>query len=248
MKNLTDNIRIFWHDVLDSTNSEALRRIGSIDSLSVIAARCQSAGRGQRGNSWLARPGENLTFSLVLKFQEGQLKASSQMQLTALGTVVVRDYLRSKGIRAVIKWPNDIYAGDSKICGILIENGLSGEWITHSVIGIGINVNQRDFSPSIINPTSMAMLSGETYDIDAELEEICRRFSGMIPLLSSEELWEEYTTGLYRQGEVHDYTDCATLETIRGTIKGVRKDGRLIFTLTDGKCRYFAFKEISYII
>ena len=248
MKNKTDNIRIFWHDSLDSTNSEALRHIRDIDNLSVIAAACQTSGRGQRGTSWLTEPGENLTFSLVLKFPEGALPARSHMALTALATVAVKRFLLSKGIRAVIKWPNDIYAGDSKICGILIENGLEGDSIAYSVIGIGINVNQKRFSPAIVNPTSMSRIAGKDYDIRKCLEEICDIFSLLIPGLTGEDLWKEYSTGLYRQGEIHDYTDCRSGKPIRGMIKGVRRDGRLVFTLTDGGCRYFAFKEISYII
>lgn len=248
MKNLADKMKIFWYDTLDSTNSEASRRIEKFDNLSVIAAMCQTAGRGQRGNKWLTQSGENLTFSIILKFQEGDIPASRQMDITALTTVVLREFLRARGIHAVIKWPNDIYAGDRKLCGILIENSLTGEWISSSVIGIGLNVNQTAFDPSIVNPTSIRRLTGESYNVRDLLEQFCEAFSSRLPELGSDSLWEEYATGLYRQGEEHEFTDCATAETIRGTIKGVRRDGRLIFTLTGGESRYYSFKEINYII
>lgn len=243
-----DKMEIIWFESLDSTNSEARRRISTFDNLSVIAAMSQTAGRGQRGNRWHSEPGENLTFSIVLKLPEGALHADSQMDITALTTVVIRDFLREKGVPAVIKWPNDIYCGDRKICGILIENSLSGQWITSSIIGIGLNVNQTSFDPAIINPTSIRRITGKSYDIKPLLGEFCQAFATKLPLLGSDTLWDQYSTGLYRQGEEHEFTDCITSETVRGTIKGVRRDGRLILTLTGGGSRYYSFKEISYII
>lgn len=164
---------IIWHDSIDSTNSEAARRISELDNLSVIAAMEQTAGRGQGDHKWHSRPGENLTFTVVLRFGEdsplGPLAARDNLLVTQITTLALRRYLLSLGIECRIKWPNDIYVGDNKICGILIENILDGKNVRHSIIGIGLNVNQTDFPEDIPNPESISRLTGKKYDIKETL-------------------------------------------------------------------------------
>ena len=235
-----NKMKIKWFNALDSTNDEALRQIDEYDNLSVLSAREQTAGRGQRGNRWLSRPGENLTFSLVYK--PAGLRAADQMLLTATATVAVRDYLRSRGISARIKWPNDIYAGDSKICGMLIENGLEGAFIKYSVIGIGLNVNQKEFAPELMNPTSMARLTGKTFSLEEELPCLLSFFRFPV----SEDIWNLYTEQLYRLGERHEWS-LPDGSTFPGTITGVLRDGRLRMETPGGE-RLFAFKEVGYIL
>lgn len=168
---------IIWYDTIDSTNDEARRRISELDNLSVIAAIRQTAGRGQGDHKWHSREGENLTFSAVLKFGTpsalAPLDARDAIVITQIVTGALRRFLLGKGINARIKWPNDIYVGDKKICGILIENILSGKEVSSSVIGIGLNVNQLQFPQDLPNPVSMAQLTSEQYDIKAVLEEFC---------------------------------------------------------------------------
>ena len=233
---------IKWFPTLESTNSEALDHISAYDNLSVVAAREQTAGRGQRGNRWLSQAGENLTFSLVLK--PSGLVAADQMQLTALAAVAVRSYLLSEGIPARIKWPNDIYVGDRKICGMLIENSLEGPRIRHSVIGIGLNVNQRTFPPGLLNPTSMALCTRKTYSPEEELPRLLSFFR--VDELGSPTLWEVYTAELYRLGELHTWS-LPDDSTLQGTLRNVLPDGRLLLQTPEGE-RLFAFKEIGYII
>ena len=241
-----------WHifrlESVPSTNSYVSERIPELDNLSVVTARCQSEGRGQRGNRWIAEPGENLTFSVLLKFPPQRIEARQQMRLTALATVALRDCLREDyGIPAVIKWPNDLYVHDRKICGMLIENGLTGRWITHSILGIGLNVNQTEWDPSLLNPTSMRRLTGQTYELDDVFTHFLDRLWGRLIDLTEESLWQDYATGLYRLGERHEWSDAAGRH-FYGTIKGVRKDGRLELLCDDGTTRLFAFKEIQYVI
>ena len=169
---------IIWLESVDSTNEECRRHISDIDNLSVVAAVSQTSGKGQRGNSWSSAPGENLTFSVVLKFPlsvtPGELEpmqAYDQFVLSEIAALSVVDLLAEHEIQAKIKWPNDIYVGDKKICGILIENSLHGEWIQHSIIGIGLNVNQRNFDVTLPNPTSMVLCSGYSFELRAILEE-----------------------------------------------------------------------------
>lgn len=154
---------VIWLDSVDSTNSEAKRKIEELGNISVIAAKEQTSGRGQRGNIWLSEPGMNLTFSVVLKYDQMQVnvKAQDQFHISESTAFSVIDLLAQYGINARIKLPNDIYVGDRKICGILIEHSLCGEYIAHSIVGVGINVNQLIFDPSLPNPTSMRLCLSE---------------------------------------------------------------------------------------
>ena len=116
--------RIIWHQTIDSTNSEAARHVSCLDNLSVIAAERKTAGRGQRGNRWTADAGENLTFSVVLKPGRDGIPAiasADQFRISEIAALSVSFFLEDMGIDSEIKWPNDIYCGDRKICGILQE-------------------------------------------------------------------------------------------------------------------------------
>ena len=159
---MTKKHDIIWLDTTDSTNEEARRNILSLDNLSVVSAYSQTAGRGQRGNSWSSVPGENLTFSVVMKYGHesglvSPLRACDQFAVSEAAALAVVDLLASHDIEAKIKWPNDIYVSDRKICGILIENSVCDGSMASSIIGIGLNVNQTTFDPSLPNPTSIAL-------------------------------------------------------------------------------------------
>jgi len=237
-------MQIKWFEELDSTNDELLRHLSLYDNLSVVAARSQTAGRGQRGNSWHSAPGENLTFSLLLR--PGELPAWEFMSLTYLATLAVKDWLCGEGVHAVIKWPNDIYVGRRKICGMLVENTLEGSRITASVIGIGLNLNQTVFPGQLVNPVSLKSLTGREYPPEAALEALLDHFD--FPALESPagraRLWETYQEGLFQQGLLCKYRDLLSGEEFTGMIKGVTREGRLL--MADGKT--FSFKEIGYII
>lgn len=168
---------IIWLDSVDSTNTEAQRRISDIDNLSVLSALSQTEGRGQRGNRWSSNEGENLTFSIVLKFDDRcHLRTCDHFILCEISALSVVDFLSAHDIQAKIKWPNDIYVNDRKICGMLIENSLKSDGISHSIVGIGLNINQRNFDVNLPNPTSMSLLTGEEYDIREALEELADIF------------------------------------------------------------------------
>ena len=152
---MTKKHDIMWFKSLDSTNEEARRHISDIDNLSVLSALEQTAGRGQRGNTWTSNAGENLMFSIVLK--SPVLMAEDHFALNEIAALSVADFLSTYGIKAEIKWPNDIYVGEKKICGILIENSFRGKTISSSIIGIGLNINQRNFNVNLPNPTSMVL-------------------------------------------------------------------------------------------
>lgn len=251
---MTKRADIIWLGEVDSTNSEARRHISDIDNLSVVSALSQSQGRGQMGNTWSSAPGENLTFSIVMK-PEGlnAIRARDQFVLSEAAALTIVEFLSGHDIQAEIKWPNDIYVGNRKICGMLIENSLRGDTISHSIIGIGLNVNQRNFDINLPNPTSMAILSGKGTDIRKALEEITDTFRSICEtMLASSEgrtrLRSLYLSRLWRLDEEHSYVETATGKAFTGTIKGVSPTGRLLIETADGSLKEFAFKEISYII
>ena len=171
---------ILWLDTVDSTNNEALGKADILDNLSVIAAVEQTAGRGQGSHTWYSSPRTNLTFSILYRFPEdgqGLLKVADMLLVTQITTLGIRDYLLSKGITAGIKWPNDIWVGDRKICGILIENILDGDRIEASIVGIGLDVNEETWPEELPNPVSMKQLTGVHYELVSELEELCESIS-----------------------------------------------------------------------
>ncbi len=246
---MKEEVDIQWLDKVDSTNNEAQRRISEIGNLSVIAAVHQTSGRGQRGNQWLTHAGENLTFSMVVKFGDGgltPLEANRQFAINRSVTLGVSDYLDSVGIECAVKWPNDIYAGNRKICGILIENTLHGQLIASSVIGIGLNVNQKEFPPQLVNPVSMAILTGKEYDIRGELVKLCRCVRNRLHDLDGNK--DEYVRRLYRYSVFHEYVVCSSGESIKAKIIGVADSGLLKIETEKGERIQFAFKEISYLI
>ena len=197
---------ILWLETADSTNSELRRRIAGLDNLSIIAAREQTAGRGQGAHTWFSSPGKNLTFSILYRFGgKYALAASDAILITQVTTLAIRDYLLGHGVRARIKWPNDIWVEDRKICGILIENTLESGMVRESIVGIGLNLNETGWPPELPNPVSLRELTGQEYAPEAELtaleKEIRRRFG----LLASPDgrcsLQEEFGRFMFRLPE-----------------------------------------------
>ena len=178
MKPLQAETGIIWVESSKSTNSELRRRIDSLDNLSVIAAAEQTAGRGQGDHSWFSSPRTNLTFSMLLRFGPGfpvTLGASEAVTVTHIAALAVRDYLLTKGIDSRIKWPNDIWVGDRKICGMLIENSSCAGRLVSSIMGIGLNVNESSWPAELPNPVSMKELLGKSYILADELAELVGR-------------------------------------------------------------------------
>ena len=163
---------IIWLDSIDSTNSEAKRCVSDVGSWTVISAKQQTHGRGQNGNKWFSEKSKNLTFSLILK--DLSIRSWNQSAISEAISVAIVDALESYEITARIKWPNDIYCGKNKIGGILIEHSIMGDKIRWSIVGIGLNVNQRIFPLEIPNPTSMFLCCSDQ-DIEYPLDQVMER-------------------------------------------------------------------------
>lgn len=245
-------LTINWFDTLDSTQEEVRRHIFELDNLSVTAALSQTSGKGQRGNRWDSEKGENLTFSILLRPGKDNIRditPSRQFVLSKISALAVKRTLDAYGIRSRIKWPNDIYVGDRKICGMLIENSISpdGKSLEYSIIGIGLNVNQKVFPPRLMNPVSMALLLKRSIDIKEVLDTLLDHFTAL--LKEKDEILDgEYLGSMYRLGEKAMYTDVRSGEVFEATIKGITDDALLLVSLPSGESRRYAFKEISYIL
>lgn len=198
--------QILWLETADSTNHVLRERMAELDNLSVIAAREQRAGRGQGTHTWFSTPGENLTFSILYRFGAvGTLAASDALLITQVTTLALRDYLLAHGVQARIKWPNDIWVEDRKICGILIENILEGGLVRESIVGIGLNVNETGWPDGLPNPVSLRELTGRRYSPEEELlalhKEIRRRFGMLASPDGRKSLQEEFGKYMFRLRE-----------------------------------------------
>ena len=194
---------IRWLESTESTNKALRETSAASDNLSVLATVEQTAGRGQGVHTWHSTPGLNLTFSIL--FRPSGLSSGDILLITCATTLGLCDYLGSKGVRARIKWPNDIWVGDRKICGILIENKLSSGRVAESIIGIGLNLNETLWPPELPNPVSLREITGACYDTHAELEKvagkICRRLSDIDSAPGRKALQEEFGKNVFRLPE-----------------------------------------------
>ena len=239
--------------VVDSTNSYARchsarlwAAAGDVKAL-VVYADCQTAGRGQRGNVWHSQMGENLLVSLVVR--PVALPVMAQFALSQAVALAVRSAMGYLDIDVVLKWPNDIYAGERKLAGILVELDCCGPLVEQAVIGVGLNVNQEQFAAMEKVPVSMKMLTGEACDVDEVLGVLLDSFSYYYSLLESGNyslLAADYKAHLLGYKKVMHYRD-ATSE-FDAKIIDVASDGHISLLHTDGSIRTYAFKEVELVI
>lgn len=237
--------RLEWLERTGSTNDVIAG--GSYSHGDVVIAGVQTAGRGQRGNTWSSEWGMNLTFSMLL--EPDFMLPDRQFLLSEAVALSLTDMLDSYGIEARIKWPNDIYVGDRKIAGILIENDIMGIKLRRSIVGVGLNVNQRFFDAGIPNPVSMFLVTGREYRLD---DVFGRWYGNMLSRYGqledrrSGQVEQDYMFQLYRVNEVHDYR--VGNDIVKGKIRHVKPSGELVLENMDGVRTEYLFKEIEYII
>jgi BirA family biotin operon repressor/biotin-[acetyl-CoA-carboxylase] ligase len=206
-----------------------------------VWADYQTAGRGCGTNTWESERGQNLLFSLLIHPQG--IAASQQFFISmAISVALVRMlslYIK-KGVS--IKWPNDIYVDDRKICGILIENRLSGTQIRESIIGVGLNLNQTRFLSDAPNPVSLRMLIGKTVNREECLHQTLEAFS----LDALDQQADYYRAHLYRREGFYSYRD--RNGDFDAELVGVVDDGHLLLRDREGQQRRYAFKEVIFIL
>lgn len=233
------NFKIVHIDETDSTN-RWMKENGEDEM--VVVADYQTAGRGCGQNSWESERGKNLLMSVLV--HPKKVSARTQFIITQMVSVALCNTLEPLIDKPVeIKWPNDIYVGDKKICGVLIENRLEGRRIRDCVIGIGLNVNQTEFLSDAPNPVSIKQLTGRDTDRDELLASFLNKLQHAT---DNKRIHLDYMHRLYRQKGLHPFM--ANGNRFMATIVGVNDEGRLMLQDEQGVPRLFAFKEVTFII
>lgn len=236
---------IYHFPITASTNDDA--RDENYREGDVVWADFQTAGRGQRGHEWHSRKGENLTFSVVL--EPTFVPIAEQFSVSEVVALSLVDMLADYGIEARIKWTNDIYVGDKKLVGILIEHSLATATLRRTIVGVGINVNQTEFDASLPNPVSMAQLLGRELDAEEVLQcflnHLQRNYEALREMQNA--LHERYNSLLYRLNEYHTYA-LPNGEKFQAKILGTASSGALRLEDEQGKAKDYLFKEVEFVI
>jgi len=250
MSELFNSENIIRLDTVNSTNSYAheLIKNNKAPEGTIIVANEQTTGKGQGKAKWESEAGKNLTISIIL--HPNFLSPEKQFQLNKCVALGIKDFVNSVFSKdaVYIKWPNDIYIEKKKVAGILIVNSIIGNLFEHAVIGIGINVNQRNFISDAPNPVSFRMLSGEEYDLEVALEELCFNFNKRYDQLINNEtssIDHDYLGALYQLNSWKNYKYKGKL--IEAMITGVSEYGRLVLSTRSTKEIECDVKEISFL-
>ena len=249
-------------------NNESIIRLATVDSTNrymrdnacglwskhgesgfvVVTARHQTAGRGQRGNTWSSNAGENLLFSILVRPGE-TLEVSKQFLLSQAVALSIHDAMKCHGIDTRLKWPNDIYAGSRKLAGILLELDYSGAFVEQAIIGIGLNVNQEGFPPMDRVPVSMKMLWKRDFILDDVLATILDLFEHYYTEMrfgNRDAIAAEYKRVLLGMNERRTFID--GVGRFDAVIQDIESDGHLILQRTDGSTGRYVFKEVEMVI
>lgn len=239
-----------WLKETTSTNTylnEWCNEHPEAEELTCVYTSYQSAGRGQRGNSWESEAGANLLFSFMLRPEF--LALSHQFRLSQITALALQEVLSEYTDHICIKWPNDIYWKDCKLCGTLIENELIGGCISRSISGTGVNVNQKVFVSDAPNPVSLYQITGKEYSCNTLLQKIMERTARYYEMLrhgNEDTIATRYHQALYRKDGFYPYQDRDGVFLAR--IVQVQPSGGLILEREDGTLNCYMFKEVSFII
>jgi BirA family biotin operon repressor/biotin-[acetyl-CoA-carboxylase] ligase len=233
---------------LDSTNSKAQEMIsaGEINDTFWLQAEDQKQGRGMGSNTWLSEPGKNITGSLVIF--PSSLKATEQFRISVLASLAVCDLMELYFENVSIKWPNDILLDGLKAGGLLVENAIMGNYISHSVVGLGLNVNQVVFPPELGNAASFKQKMGLDFNLTDLCDLLLEFLEGRMAHLENRKysiLKDEYASKLYRYKEFAPYRSKGIW--FRARILDVDHFGHLILESETGDINNFGFKEVEFI-
>ena len=245
--NCLDSFPLIHISETDSTNNylSALCDRQEVEGFTTVLTDFQTAGKGQRGNSWESDNGKNLLFSYVL-FPDF-LEANRQFLISQIASLSIKEELDTYTDNISIKWPNDIYWKEKKICGILIENDLTGIHISRSIIGIGVNINQEMFRSNAPNPVSLFQITGQRNELLPILSNIMQRVQTYFQELEAghaQVIADKYMNALFRKEGMHKYSD--DNGEFFAQIERVAPEGFLILKDEGGNERKYAFKEVQY--
>ncbi|MCQ2226466.1 MAG: biotin--[acetyl-CoA-carboxylase] ligase [Bacteroidales bacterium] len=245
-------MKTYHYSEIDSTNSQLRRLIvsGEADNFMIVTADYQTAGRGQVGNCWESENNKNLLFSILLRPQslDVRLQYYLSMAISVAVVAAISPIVASASVK--VKWPNDIYVGDKKLAGILIENTLRETKIGDCIVGIGLNVNQDKFLSDAPNPVSMLNITGREHDISLIAESIRRHMMLALDDVNNQR-WSDiisaYMSILYRyDGEFHPFRD--PQGDFMARISAVEPDGHIHLIDEKFSERIYTFKEVEFII
>ena len=223
-----------------------------------LRAGFQTAGRGQAGNGWESEEGKNLLCSILLPPRKNLFELNVLTSVAVHRLVTRSVFCQQSGL--TIKWPNDVYWGDRKIAGILIENAMIGNELTYSIAGIGLNVNQTEWKSDAPNPVSMKQITGETYDLDSLMQQLYAQ----VQKAQEEDVWDYYKAHLYRREGYWPFVERevstaptnnvqrddgqGTKEQFQARIADVLPTGEIILEDEQHQQRKYHFKQIRYVV
>lgn len=237
-------------DATSSTNDylKQLCQVVELPDFSIVASKHQTKGRGQQAANWVSDAGKNLLCSVLVKHKPHERQ--SFLHFNMMVSLSVYATLQSYGIPNLsIKWPNDILSDTQKLCGILIENSFKSDKEVHSVIGVGINVNQLQFDALKAKAVSMASISGKEFDIDEVMYSLINQLKLHHTLYAAacfDEIYSDYHQKLFRKDELSLFST-STGEVFEGVVSHVNADGRLVVAIDQVGMRDFGIKEISFL-
>ena len=243
-----DEPQIIHLSETESTNQSlrSLSNFGLLPNKSILWTDYQTKGRGQAGNSWESEFGKNLLCSIL--FYPEHLPANRSFGVLEIAALCVKSTLDKYTSSISIKWPNDIYWTNKKISGILIENDLTGDVVSRSIIGVGINLNQTEFISGAPNPVSLGLITGQLHDRREFLGQLQAEFEWQVQEFHDkgiENLHQRYSAALYRLDGFYCYQDANGCFEAR--IHAIEPSGTMILERKDGTLSGYTFKEVEYL-
>lgn len=243
-KYVISGFEVWEYEELSSTNTQAEQLIPEeLKDKRVILTYRQNSGRGQALNRWESEPGKNISMTVVLRPEA--YEASRQFAVSMVCALGVCDFIGHYVKGTSVKWPNDVYVGDRKICGILIEHAIAGRFIGRSLCGIGVNINQAIFCSDAPNPVSLFQLTGMQMDLEKALAELLVCIDQRYRQVKDYDVLEkDFLSNLYRRQGVYKWEDAAG--EFEASIEQVDEYGRLVLRDIKGEKRVYGFKEVVY--
>ena len=240
----------------NAPNKEVVLNDKRTKKIQLVTTDYQTHGHGQVNTVWESARGENLLFSFL--FRPQHITAGEQFFLSEIACLAVAHTLDAYTEGISVKWPNDVYHHDRKICGMLLRHTLSGAQISATLVGIGLNLNQKQFVGDAPNPVSLRQIIGRPVDREEVLCRFAHHFDRLLRavtppdpderLAQRQRLHREYLRRLYHHDGAHDYVDTASGETFSAHIVDVAPTGQLTLQTTDGRLRNYHFKEVRFVV
>ena len=240
----------------NTSNKNAVLNDKGAKEIQLVTTDYQTHGHGQVNTVWESARGENLLFSFL--FRPEHITAGEQFFLSEIACLAVAHTLDAYTEGISVKWPNDVYHHDRKICGMLLRHTLSGAQISATLVGIGLNLNQKQFVGDAPNPVSLRQIIGRPVNREEVLCHFAHHFDRLLRAVTPpdpderhvgrQRLHREYLRRLYHRDGAHDYVDAASGETFSAHIVDVAPTGQLTLRTTDGRLRHYHFKEVRFVV